>query len=80
MGVILPAIDSMLPAEEMAKRIIQSFEAPLNYNGVDIQIGAGIGIAIYPDHATTEKQLIKRADMALYEAKKSNRNEYRFYR
>ncbi|GKW45972.1 PAS domain S-box protein [Planococcus sp. NCCP-2050] len=80
MGVILPAIDSMLAAEDMAKRIIQSFEAPLSYNGVDIQIGAGIGIAIYPDHATTEKQLIKRADMALYEAKKSNRNEYRFYR
>lgn len=80
MGVILPAIDSELAAEDMAKRIIQSFEAPLSYNGVDIQIGAGIGIAIYPDHATTEKQLIKRADMALYEAKKSNRNEYRFYR
>lgn len=80
MGVILPAIDSEMAAEDMAKRIIQSFEAPLNYNGLDIKIGAGIGIAIYPDHATTEKQLIKRADMALYEAKKSNRNEYRFYR
>lgn len=80
MGVILPAIDSEVAAEDMAKRIIQSFESPLSYNGVNIQIGAGIGIAIYPDHATTEKQLIKRADMALYEAKKSNRNEYRFYR
>lgn len=80
MGVILPNVDSAKTAEEMAKQIIRSFETPLGYNGVDIQIGAGIGIAIYPDHATTEKQLIKRADMALYEAKKSNWNEYRFYR
>lgn len=79
MGVILPNVDSAKTAEEMAKQIIRSFETPLGYNGVDIQIGAGIGIAIYPDHATTEKQLIKRADMALYEAKKSNWNEYRFY-
>ncbi|CEG21394.1 putative diguanylate cyclase YegE [Planococcus massiliensis] len=79
MGVILPAIDSEKTAEEMAQRILQSFEAPLSYNGVDIQIGAGIGIAIYPDNAVTEKQLIKRADMALYEAKKSDRNEHRFY-
>lgn len=80
MGIILPSIDSVKEAEAMAKRLIRSFEAPLSYNGVDIQIGAGIGIAIYPDHAATEKQLVKRADLALYEAKKSDRNEYRFYR
>lgn len=80
MGVILPAIDSVEAVEEMAERIIQSFKAPLRYNGVDIQIGAGIGISLYPDHATTEKQLVKYADMALYEAKKSVSNEYRVYR
>src|SRR5690606_36865920 len=67
MGIILPSIDSEKEAEAMAKRLIRSFEAPLSYNGVDIQIGAGIGIAIYPDHAATEKQLVKRADLALYE-------------
>lgn len=79
MGVILPDIESVEAAEEMAKRILASLNLPLRYNGVDIQIGAGIGIAVYPDHAVTEKQLIKYADMALYEAKNSVWNEYRVY-
>lgn len=79
MGVILPAIDSVEAAVDMAKRILASFDVPLTYNGIDIPIGAGIGISIYPDDVDTEKLLVKNADLALYEAKKSGRNNYRVY-
>lgn len=79
MAVVLPDIDSLKEAEDMAKQILQSYETPLIFNGFSIKIGAGIGIALYPDHAASEKQLIKHADMALYEAKKSNKDEYRIY-
>ncbi|TWT27284.1 PAS domain S-box protein [Planomicrobium sp. CPCC 101110] len=80
MGVILPEIDSLEIAESTAKRILKSYETPLSYNGFDIQIGAGIGISLYPDHSANEKQLIKYADMALYEAKKSDQDAYRIYK
>lgn len=80
MGVILPEIESVEVAENIAKRILKSYEAPVIYNGYKIKIGAGIGISLYPDHSVNEKQLIKFADMALYEAKKSLQDEYRVYK
>ncbi|HSI65779.1 MAG TPA: PAS domain S-box protein, partial [Planococcus sp. (in: firmicutes)] len=79
MGVILPALESVELAENTAKRILKSFEEPFNFNGSQIEMAAGIGIAIYPDHSPNEKQLIKCADMALYEAKNADGNDYRVY-
>ncbi|MDN7242402.1 PAS domain S-box protein [Planococcus sp. N028] len=80
MGVILPELDSLETAENMAQQILKSFEVPLTFNGFEIKIGAGIGISLYPDDTVNEKQLIKYADMALYEAKKSHQDEYRVYK
>lgn len=79
MGVILPGIESLEAAENLAKQILKSYESPVLFNGLEIKISAGIGIAIYPDHSTNEKQLVKFADTALYEAKKSGRDAYRIY-
>lgn len=79
MGVVLPDITSVEFAEETAIRILTSFQQPFNFNGSDIKMGAGIGISIYPDHATDEKYLIKYADLALYEAKKSDHDEFKVY-
>ncbi|MFD1032639.1 PAS domain S-box protein [Metaplanococcus flavidus] len=79
MGVVLPEIESLETAENMAKQILKSYEKPLSCNGVDIKIGVGIGISLYPDHSTNERQLIKFADLALYEAKKMGRDAYSVY-
>lgn len=80
MGVIIPNIDSIEVAIDTAKRILKSYEAPFLFNGHEITLGAGIGISLYPDHAATEKQLIKCADLALYEAKKSDYDDYKVHR
>ncbi|WP_203333577.1 PAS domain S-box protein [Planococcus beigongshangi] len=79
MSVILPEIDSLDEAEDMAIQILKSYEPPILFNGAEIKISVGIGIALYPDHSTNEKQLIKSADTALYEAKKSGIDAYRIY-
>ena len=52
---------------------------PLLYKDNEIKLGAGIGIAVYPDHAAKLRQLLKFADEALYDAKESKKNEYRIY-
>ena len=79
MGIILSGLDSVKMAEDTAMRILKSFETPLNYNGFKIRISASIGISLYPDDAANEKQLVKYADMALYEAKTSDQDQYKVY-
>lgn len=80
MGVVLPDLTSLEFAEDTAKRVLSSFQEPFHFNGYKIKMGAGIGISLYPDHSANEKQLIKHADLALYEAKKSEQDEFRVYR
>jgi len=63
-------------AIKVAQNLISSAMTPFNINGHDIQIGASIGIALFPDHATDQDSMIKVADMAMYEAKKAGKNQY----
>lgn len=80
MGIILPGLNLVSEAEDIASRIVHSFEEPFYFNGVEVEIGAGVGIAIYPDHSMDKKELVKFADDALYKAKESQQNEYRIYK
>jgi predicted signal transduction protein with EAL and GGDEF domain len=47
----------------------ETLAEPLPVSGIDVPLGASIGIALYPDHATTADDLMKRADVAMYQAK-----------
>ncbi len=51
----------------------------MNIMSCEIQIGISIGIAMCPDDADNEENMIHKADVALYDAKKSGRNTFRFY-
>lgn len=65
----------------IAEKIIKGMQAPCNVNvrnlKVNANIGASIGIAIFPQDGNTAEVLIKRADEAMYRAKKS-KSKYLF--
>jgi diguanylate cyclase (GGDEF)-like protein len=64
----------------IAKKMIQSIQKPIaiNTHGVVVpMVTASVGISIYPKHGTTVGDLIKSADMAMYQAKR-NSSEYAF--
>ena len=61
----LPAED----ARESARRIQQALRAPIPVGGMSLPIRASVGIALYPEHGTDAESLLKRADVAMYEAK-----------
>lgn len=46
----------------------------LKEEGLDIRFTVSIGVALYPDHAKSKKEVIHLADQAMYEAKKKSRN------
>ena len=63
---------------EISKKILASISEPFLVDGHSLEINASIGIAIYPTHADEPNALIRRADVAMYEAKhrKSGYNLY----
>lgn len=63
----------------IAERVIATINEPLNIQGQQVQVGTSIGIAMYPGNGKTAAELIKNADIAMYEAKRAGRNGYRFF-
>lgn len=66
-------------AAVVATRLLETFNKPFDIEGAAVTVSASIGISVYPDSATRMDQLIRKADIALYEAKKLGRNQYCFF-
>lgn len=65
-------------AAVVAKKIIDALAVPFTLKDRECRIGGSIGIAIYPKHADHHEELLRKADEAMYAAKKSGKNTYRF--
>lgn len=68
-GVLLRDGDAAL-AQSVARRIARAFEQPLALEEHKVDLGAGIGMACWPQHAADADTLLKRAEVALYAAKR----------
>ncbi len=66
-------------ATQAARRILSILQRPFEVQGHQLRINVSIGIAQYPQDGTSAEQLLKRADMALYEVKEEGRNGYQHY-
>ncbi|PCI39129.1 MAG: hypothetical protein COB46_09675 [Rhodospirillaceae bacterium] len=62
----------------VAENLIKSVSKPFYVDGEVCHIGASIGISLYPDQGTDCDTLLKKADLAMYKAKKSGKNRYAF--
>ena len=60
-----------------AERIIKVIAASIETGGLRLSVGASAGIAIYPDHGTHADELMRKADVALYRAKRDKRGAIR---
>ena len=77
-GILLPGIEGRQDAELGARRLIAAFEEPLTVEGHRLSVGASLGIALFPEHGVDAIGLLRRADVALYAAKRAGRR-YSFY-
>ena len=65
--------------EMLAQRIVSMLAAPFWIDGLVHHIGGSIGISLYPRDATDRDTLMRRADIALYQAKASGRSQFRMF-
>jgi diguanylate cyclase (GGDEF)-like protein/PAS domain S-box-containing protein len=72
--VLLPSVDSVQTAMMVAEKIRHALSLPFEISGHSLNISTSIGIAVYPEHGSEEKALLKNADTAMYLAKQNGRN------
>ena len=68
-GVVLREVSGIAEVSEWARRIGSIIQQPFLNEGLAIQVTGSIGIAMAPDHGTDGASLLRRADVAMYEAK-----------
>jgi diguanylate cyclase (GGDEF)-like protein len=61
-------------AAALAKRAAEAFASPFAIQGQNIRVTASVGVAVAPDNGVTADELMRHADIALYEAKNRGRN------
>ncbi|MCA1645514.1 MAG: EAL domain-containing protein, partial [Chloroflexi bacterium] len=69
-AVILPTAGSAESAAQVTQSLVKVLEQSFTLAGHAVSVGASIGIAMYPDHGTDVKTLLRHADVAMYVAKR----------
>lgn len=77
--IIMPSIFDQENLRQIASRLQSTFMPAFKISGHTLNITASIGIAIYPEDGITSEQLLRNADLAMYNAKASGRNQFQFY-
>jgi diguanylate cyclase (GGDEF)-like protein len=78
-AIAMPRIDSLDDPAGLARRIVVAMSEAFSINGITVNIGVSIGIAIAPDDGMTSTALIQRSERALYRAKGEDRSSIRFF-
>lgn len=78
--ILLPEIAQPQDAAAVANKIIKAVNEPVCVQEYDLHITTSIGIAIYPVNGTDDaRELMKKADTAMYEVKSKGKNGFTFY-
>lgn len=77
--VLTGCIENESNALAAASRMVQAFSRPFSISSYELSIGISIGISLYPKDGLDGDQLLRSADIAMYEAKANGRGRYHFY-
>ncbi|MFF3750885.1 putative bifunctional diguanylate cyclase/phosphodiesterase [Streptomyces sp. NPDC002018] len=69
-AVLLPTCDSATSAQRVARHLVAELSSPLDLDGLTLVLEASAGVAVYPEHALDAEGLLRRADVAMYQAKR----------
>ena len=78
-AIILSSLNRPSDAADLAMRIREVIHAPFKLDSHQVVVDVSVGISIAPNDATELNELLKTADIALYEAKNTGRGTYCFY-
>lgn len=77
--IVLTALKNESESVEIARKCLDSLQAPLFLEGHKYNCGMSIGISFYPRDGQDAETLIRNADIAMYRAKELGRNNFQFF-
>ena len=77
--IVLTGIDLPDEAGRVAAKILDQLDPAFEVDGQQLRTSFSIGIALFPEDGASPESLMKNADTAMYHAKESGRNTYRFF-
>ncbi len=78
--LILENINDQLAVEVVADKILRKFSEQMEIEGRRLTVQFSIGVSQYPDDGKTSAELMKNADIAMYQAKASGKNAIQYFR
>ncbi|MGE5467695.1 MAG: putative bifunctional diguanylate cyclase/phosphodiesterase [Ignavibacteria bacterium] len=76
---VLVGIRDAEDAGHVAANIVRTLGRPYRVNGLTLEVGVSVGISLYPQHGDSIDVLFRRADAAMYAAKRGGRARFAFY-
>lgn len=77
--LIVTDIPDQKVIERICEQILTKIAHPYDLGGKTVHVSASIGVTIYPEDATDAVELLKNADIAMYESKQRGPNQYRLF-
>jgi diguanylate cyclase (GGDEF)-like protein len=77
--LLVEQFDDAQELSAIAQKLLAATARPLTVNGQEYHLSGSIGIAVYPKDGRDGASLLKNADIAMYRAKTSGKNNYQFY-
>jgi len=77
--LIVEGLEDISEIALIAEKTLKAFSEPFSLDTYKLEISVSIGISVFPKDSSNVNDLIKHADTAMYSAKESGRNTYRFY-
>jgi diguanylate cyclase (GGDEF)-like protein len=78
-AVLLCGISKADDARHVAQKIVDSINEPFAFGKITVQVGASIGVSVFPDHTTDMDMLVSQADTMMYEAKNDPDNSVKVF-
>ncbi|HEX5716742.1 MAG TPA: EAL domain-containing protein, partial [Thermoanaerobaculia bacterium] len=77
--VLLPGAGSEQDLGRVAGKLLDALRQPIPFQGRRIVVTASLGISCFPGHGREAEDLLRKADLAMYQAKRSGRDGFRIY-
>jgi len=77
--IVLPELRERDDARAVADKFLECLHLPFDLDGHQVHISASIGIAVYPAHGESIDELLRHADIAMYQVKGQGKNGHAFY-